>query len=40
MSKDYCGILLAAGAARRFGSNKLLHPPAGDLPMALAALAN
>lgn len=40
MSKDYCGILLAAGAAKRFGSNKLLHPLAGGLPMALAALAN
>lgn len=40
MSKDCCGILLAAGAARRFGSNKLLHRLDGDLPMALAALAN
>ncbi len=40
MSKDCCGILLAAGAARRFGSNKLLHPLAGELPMALAALTN
>ena len=40
MNKDSCGILLAAGAARRFGSNKLLHPLEGDVPMALAALAN
>ncbi len=40
LSRDCCGILLAAGAARRFGSNKLLHPLAGELPMALAALAN
>ena len=40
MSKDCCGILLAAGAARRFGSNKLLLPLAGELPMALAALTN
>jgi molybdenum cofactor cytidylyltransferase len=40
LSKDYCGILLAAGAARRFGSNKLLHPLDGGLPLALAALAN
>ena len=40
MNQDCCGILLAAGAARRFGSNKLLHPLAGDTPMALAALAN
>ncbi len=40
LSQNYCGILLAAGAARRFGSNKLLHPLAGDLPMALTALAN
>jgi len=40
LSKDYCGVLLAAGAARRFGSNKLLHPLDGGMPLALAALAN
>jgi molybdenum cofactor cytidylyltransferase len=40
LSKDYCGVLLAAGAARRFGSNKLLHPLDGGPPLALAALAN
>jgi molybdenum cofactor cytidylyltransferase len=40
LSKDYCGILLAAGASTRFGSNKLLYPLEGELPMALAALAN
>jgi molybdenum cofactor cytidylyltransferase len=40
LNQDCCGILLAAGAARRFGSNKLLHPLADDTPMALAALAN
>ena len=40
LNQDCCGILLAAGAARRFGSNKLLHPLAGDPPMALSALAN
>ncbi len=31
------GVLLAAGAARRFGSNKLLVPLADGTPMALAA---
>jgi molybdenum cofactor cytidylyltransferase len=35
-----CAILLAAGSSSRFGSNKLLHPLAGDIPIALAALAN
>lgn len=31
------GILLAAGFSRRFGTNKLLHPLAGGVPIALAA---
>lgn len=31
------GILLAAGFSRRFGSNKLLHPLADGVPVALAA---
>jgi len=37
---NICGILLAAGASKRFGSDKLLHPLAGGTPVALAALAN
>ena len=35
-----CGILLAAGASKRFGSDKLLHPLTGQTPVAVAALAN
>lgn len=35
--KDLCGILLAAGHSRRFGSNKLLHPLNDGTPMALAS---
>lgn len=31
------GILLAAGAGTRFGSNKLLHPLADGTPIAVAA---
>jgi molybdenum cofactor cytidylyltransferase len=31
------GILLAAGFSRRFGANKLLHPLADGVPIALAA---
>ena len=31
------GILLAAGAGTRFGADKLLHPLAPGLPMAMAA---
>jgi molybdenum cofactor cytidylyltransferase len=31
------GILLAAGFSRRFGANKLLHPLADGIPIALAA---
>ena len=37
---NICGILLAAGASRRFGSDKLLHPLADRTPVAVAALAN
>ena len=40
MAANICGILLAAGASKRFGSDKLLHPLAGGTPVALAALAN
>lgn len=40
MAANICGILLAAGAAKRFGSDKLMHPLAGGMPVALAALAN
>jgi molybdenum cofactor cytidylyltransferase len=40
MAGNICGILLAAGASKRFGSDKLLHPLAGDTPVALAALAS
>jgi len=39
MTAAVCGILLAAGASKRFGSDKLLHPLAGDTPVAVAALA-
>lgn len=40
MAANICGILLAAGASKRFGSDKLLHPLAGETTVALAALAN
>lgn len=40
MAANICGILLAAGASKRFGSDKLLHPFAGQTTVALAALAN
>ena len=40
MAANICGILLAAGASKRFGSDKLLHPLAGGTPVAAAALAN
>jgi len=35
-----CGILLAAGASKRFGADKLMHPLAGGTTVAVAALAN
>ncbi|MGH8772846.1 MAG: nucleotidyltransferase family protein [Burkholderiales bacterium] len=34
------GILLAAGASSRFGSNKLLHPLSDGTPIAIAAARN
>ena len=34
------GILLAAGSATRFGSDKLLHPLSDGTPMALASARN
>jgi molybdenum cofactor cytidylyltransferase len=34
------GILLAAGTSSRFGSDKLLHPLADGVPMALASARN
>ena len=40
MAANLCGILLAAGASKRFGSDKLLHPLAGQTTVATAALAN
>jgi molybdenum cofactor cytidylyltransferase len=40
MAANICGILLAAGASKRFGSDKLLHPLAGPVPVAALALAN
>ena len=40
MAANICGILLAAGASKRFGSDKLLHPLAGGTTVAAAALAN
>ncbi len=40
MKANICGILLAAGASKRFGSDKLMHPLARGVPVAAAALAN
>ena len=40
MAANICGILLAAGASRRFGSDKLMHALAGQSPVAVAALAS
>ena len=40
MNANLCGILLAAGASKRFGADKLLHPLTAQTPIALAALAN
>lgn len=37
---NLCGILLAAGAARRFGGGKLLHPLADGTPLGVAAARN
>jgi molybdenum cofactor cytidylyltransferase len=40
MAANICGILLAAGASKRFGSDKLLYALNGQTPVALAALAS
>jgi len=40
MGEKLCGILLAAGASKRFGSDKLLYPLGANTTIALAALAN
>ena len=40
MAANICGILLAAGTSKRFGSDKLMHPLSGQTPVAVAALAN
>lgn len=40
MDANICGILLAAGASKRFGSDKLLHPLVGPASVAALALAN
>jgi molybdenum cofactor cytidylyltransferase len=40
LSPAICGILLAAGASTRFGSDKLTHPLAGQTPVAVTALSN
>jgi molybdenum cofactor cytidylyltransferase len=37
MKPPITGILLAAGASRRFGSNKLLYPLEDGVPMVVAA---
>ena len=37
---EVVGILLAAGSARRFGSNKLLHLLLTGVPIALTAARN
>jgi molybdenum cofactor cytidylyltransferase len=37
MARGIVGVLLAAGASRRFGGDKLMHPLSDDKPMALAS---
>ena len=39
MAANICGILLAAGASKRFGSDKLIQP-LGQTTVAVTALAN
>ena len=39
MAANICGILLAAGASKRFGSDKLMYP-LGQTTVAVTALAN
>lgn len=38
ISRPITGVLLAAGSATRFGSQKLLHRLPGDIPIAVAAV--
>ena len=41
MHKDIIGILLAAGASKRFGSQKLLHPlPDSQIPISVQSARN
>ena len=40
MSRGIIGVLLAAGAGRRFGSDKLLYQLPDGMPMAVAAAAH
>lgn len=40
MTTRICGVLLAAGSSKRFGSDKLMHPLSGQATVATAALAN
>jgi molybdenum cofactor cytidylyltransferase len=40
MSRGIVGVLLAAGASRRFGSDKLMHRLSDDMPMAVTAAEN
>lgn len=40
MAGDIRGILLAAGSASRFGSDKLMHPLPDGTPIAVAAARN
>lgn len=40
MPREIVGLLLAAGAGRRFGSDKLLHRLPDGTPMAVAAALN
>lgn len=39
-SEEIVGVLLAAGASTRFGSDKLMHPLPDGTPIAVAAAAN
>ena len=39
-SHEIVGVLLAAGTATRFGSDKLMHPLADGTPIVIAAAAN
>ena len=39
-SREIVGVLLAAGASTRFGSDKLMHPLPDGTPIAVAAVTN